>query len=89
MVVSPGSSGSREHGGGAATPAPHHLPHHLLHRLPGGQPVSVVVINALDVPEGGGAEIERRFAARRHSVDGAPGFEGFQLLRPVAGESRW
>jgi len=51
--------------------------------------VSVVVINALDVPEGGGAEIERRFAARRHSVDGAPGFEGFQLLRPVAGESRY
>ena len=35
------------------------------------------------------AEIEKRFAARKHSVDGAPGFEGFELLRPVYGESRY
>ncbi|TXR55537.1 antibiotic biosynthesis monooxygenase family protein [Quadrisphaera setariae] len=51
--------------------------------------MSVVVINALDVPDGAGAEVERRFAARKHAVDGAEGFEGFQLLRPVAGESRY
>ncbi|KAB1659752.1 antibiotic biosynthesis monooxygenase [Pseudoclavibacter sp. CFCC 13796] len=51
--------------------------------------MSVVVINALEVPEGEGAELERRFAARRHSVDGQPGFESFQLLRPTAGEDRY
>jgi heme-degrading monooxygenase HmoA len=51
--------------------------------------VSVVKINAIHVPEGAGSELESRFAARKHSVDGAPGFEGFQLLRPVAGESRY
>lgn len=51
--------------------------------------MSVVVINALNVPEGAGEELEARFAARKHSVDSAPGFEGFKLLRPVAGESRY
>ena len=51
--------------------------------------MSFVVINALKVPEGSGTELESRFAARKHSVDSAPGFEGFQLLRPVAGEDRY
>ncbi|MBK4121275.1 heme oxygenase (mycobilin-producing) [Kocuria rhizophila] len=51
--------------------------------------MSVVKINAIEVPEGSGQELEARFAARRHSVDGEPGFEGFQLLRPVAGENRY
>lgn len=51
--------------------------------------MSVIKINALEVPDGAGAELEARFAARKHSVDGAPGFEGFDLLRPVAGESRY
>ncbi|ALJ21643.1 antibiotic biosynthesis monooxygenase family protein [Microbacterium sp. No. 7] len=51
--------------------------------------MSVVKINALSVPEGTGPELEARFAARKHSVDGQPGFQGFQLLRPVAGESRY
>lgn len=51
--------------------------------------MSVVKINVLAVPEGQGPELEKRFAARRHSVDAAPGFEGFDLLRPVAGESRY
>jgi Uncharacterized enzyme involved in biosynthesis of extracellular polysaccharides len=51
--------------------------------------VSVVVINALQVPVEAGSELEKRFAARKHSVDGQPGFEGFQLLRPVAGEDRY
>ena len=44
--------------------------------------MSVVKINAIEVPEGAGAELEARFAARKHAVDGEPGFEGFQLLRP-------
>ncbi len=51
--------------------------------------MSVVKINAITVPEGQGAELEERFAARQHGVDGEPGFEGFQLLRPTAGESRY
>jgi heme-degrading monooxygenase HmoA len=51
--------------------------------------MSVVKINAIDVPENAGPELEARFAARAHSVDGSPGFEGFQLLRPTAGESRY
>ncbi len=50
---------------------------------------SVVKINAIDVPEGAGAELEARFAARMGAVEGTAGFEGFELLRPVAGESRY
>lgn len=51
--------------------------------------MSVVKINAITVPDGAGPELEARFAARKGAVDQAPGFEGFQLLRPVAGESRY
>lgn len=51
--------------------------------------MSVVKINALHVPDGAGPELEARFAARKHAVDNEPGFEGFQLLRPTAGESRY
>jgi heme-degrading monooxygenase HmoA len=51
--------------------------------------VSVVKINAISVPDGAGVELERRFAARAGAVEGAPGFLGFQLLRPTAGESRY
>lgn len=47
--------------------------------------MTVVKINRLAVPEGQRAELEKRFAARKHSVDRAPGFEGFELLRPVSG----
>lgn len=47
--------------------------------------MSVVKINMLSVPEEQGEELEARFAKRAHSVDKAPGFEGFQLLRPVSG----
>lgn len=51
--------------------------------------MSIVKINALTVPADAAATLEERFAARKHSVDSAPGFEGFQLLRPVAGEERY
>ncbi|MGP5257363.1 MULTISPECIES: antibiotic biosynthesis monooxygenase [Micrococcaceae] len=51
--------------------------------------MSIVVINALKVPNEAGPELEKRFAARKHSVDGSPGFEGFKLLRPVSGEDRY
>ena len=51
--------------------------------------MSVVKVNALRVPPQAGEELERRFAARAGAVEGAPGFLGFQLLRPTAGEERY
>ncbi len=51
--------------------------------------MSVVKINAISVPPGAGPELEARFAARARSVEQMPGFEEFQLLRPVAGEDRY
>ena len=51
--------------------------------------MSIVKINALTVPAEAAETLEERFAARKHAVDQAPGFEGFQLLRPVKGESRY
>lgn len=51
--------------------------------------MSIVKINAITVPDGAGAELERRFAARKHAIDSHAGFEGFQLLRPVKGENRY
>ncbi|HWL43895.1 MAG TPA: antibiotic biosynthesis monooxygenase [Ilumatobacter sp.] len=51
--------------------------------------MSVVKINAITIPEGMGPELEARFAARAHAVDNQPGFESFQLLRPVAGDTRY
>ena len=49
----------------------------------------VVKINAIEVPPDAGPELEKRFANRAHAVDNQPGFLGFQLLRPVAGETRY
>ena len=51
--------------------------------------MSVVKINAIAVPPGAGPELEQRFAARARSVEQMPGFEDFQLLRPVEGEERY
>ncbi len=51
--------------------------------------MSVVKINAIEVPEGMGAELERRFAERAKVVETMPGFEGFELLRPTGGETRY
>ncbi len=49
--------------------------------------MSYVAINVLQVPEGAGTTLEQRFAARQGAVEGAPGFEHFELLRPVTGTS--
>ena len=51
--------------------------------------MAVVKINAIEVPEGAGPELEKRFAHRAHAVDNQPGFLGFQLLRPVKGDNRY
>ncbi|HEY6798655.1 MAG TPA: antibiotic biosynthesis monooxygenase [Kineosporiaceae bacterium] len=47
--------------------------------------MSYTVINVLTVPEGSGSVLEQRFAGRAATVDTAPGFEHFELLRPVEG----
>jgi heme-degrading monooxygenase HmoA len=51
--------------------------------------MSVVKINAIEVPDGGGPELEKRFGARAGEVEKMKGFEGFELLRPVSGENRY
>ena len=51
--------------------------------------MAVVKINAIEVPAAAAAEMEKRFADRAGTVENAPGFLGFQLLRPVKGESRY
>ncbi|WP_430330729.1 mycobilin-forming heme oxygenase MhuD [Rhodococcus sp. ACT016] len=51
--------------------------------------MAVVKINAIEVPEGAGPELEKRFAHRAHAVENSPGFLGFQLLRPVKGDNRY
>ena len=54
--------------------------------------MTIVKINAITIDAdnpGAGEELERRFAARKHAIDEQPGFEGFQLLRPVNGDERY
>jgi heme oxygenase (mycobilin-producing) len=51
--------------------------------------MSVVKINAITVPPQARDELERRFSARAGAVEGAKGFLGFQLLRPVKGDDRY
>ena len=51
--------------------------------------MSVVKINAITVQEGKGPELEERFAKRARGVEQMEGFEEFQLLRPVSGETRY
>jgi heme-degrading monooxygenase HmoA len=50
---------------------------------------SVVKFNVLTVPEGAGATLEERFAKRAGLVEDQPGFEEFQLLRPVEGTDKY
>lgn len=51
--------------------------------------MSIVKINAITVPADSGDELARRFAARAGAVDGQPGFEGFELLRPTDDRQVW
>lgn len=50
---------------------------------------SVVKFNVLTVPEDAGATLEERFAKRAGLVENQPGFEEFQLLRPVEGNDKY
>ena len=49
--------------------------------------MSFVAINVLSVPAEAAATLEQRFAARQGAVEGSPGFEHFELLRPLEGSS--
>ena len=51
--------------------------------------MSVVKINAIAIPDGMGPQLEERFAGRAKMVEQFDGFEDFQLLRPVEGETRY
>lgn len=51
--------------------------------------MTVIRINAIDVPKDSGDELARRFAARAGAVDGSPGFEGFELMKPTDDRTTW
>jgi len=51
--------------------------------------MSHVAINVLTVPGEKRELLEQRFAGRAGSVEQAPGFEHFELLRPVGGTDQY
>ncbi|MBO0769613.1 MAG: antibiotic biosynthesis monooxygenase [Solirubrobacterales bacterium] len=56
--------------------------------------MTAVKINVIQVPDGGGPDLERRFGENISRAVGAPGFLGAELLRPEQGNkyfsvSRW
>ena len=51
--------------------------------------MAVVKINAIEVSPDRASELEERFAKRAGEVEKMPGFLGFELLRPVEGETRY
>jgi len=51
--------------------------------------MEVVKINAIEVEPGRGPALEERFAKRASEVETMPGFLGFELLRPVSGDTRY
>lgn len=51
--------------------------------------MTVIKINAITVPENSGDELGKRFAARRDSMVGTSGFEGFELLQPTDERTTW
>ncbi|MCW2866996.1 MAG: antibiotic biosynthesis monooxygenase [Marmoricola sp.] len=51
--------------------------------------MTTIKINAITVPADSGDELAHRFAARAGAVDGAEGFEGFELLKPTDERDQW
>jgi len=51
--------------------------------------MTIIKINAITVPSDSGDELARRFAGRAGAVDGAAGFEGFELLKPTDDRTTW
>jgi heme-degrading monooxygenase HmoA len=54
-----------------------------------GAIMAFVAINVLSVPPERREVLEQRFARRAGEVDKTPGFQAFELLRPVEGEDRY
>lgn len=51
--------------------------------------MTVVKINAIEVPADSGDALAERFAPRVRAMDDVPGCEGFELLRPSGGRTTW
>ena len=51
--------------------------------------MSVVKINAITVPKDKQARFEERFRGRAGAVEKTPGFEWFELLRPLEGTDQY
>ncbi len=51
--------------------------------------MSIIKINAMDIPEGQGEVFLERFAQRPHRIEASDGFEGFQVLRPSDERATW
>ena len=51
--------------------------------------MTVIKINAITVAADSGDALAHRFAARAGAVDGAEGFEGFELLKPTDDRLQW
>lgn len=51
--------------------------------------MTVVKINALEVPADTGDELAHRFAPRASALSEVPGFEGFELLQPADDRTTW
>ncbi|MGO1401525.1 MAG: antibiotic biosynthesis monooxygenase family protein [Flaviflexus sp.] len=51
--------------------------------------MTVIKINAIEVPEGSGDALAERFSPRARAMDDVPGSEGFELLRPEDGRNTW
>jgi heme oxygenase (mycobilin-producing) len=51
--------------------------------------MSVVKINAITVPKDKQERFEERFRGRAGAVDKTPGFEWFELLRPLEGTDQY
>jgi heme oxygenase (mycobilin-producing) len=51
--------------------------------------MSVVKINAVEVPADRAEEFEARFASRAGAVESSDGFEAFELLRPTGDATRY
>jgi heme-degrading monooxygenase HmoA len=54
-----------------------------------GSPVSIVKINAISVPKDKQERFEERFRGRAGAVEQTPGFEWFELLRPLEGTDQY
>lgn len=51
--------------------------------------MSIVKMSVVEVPVESREELEKRFAQRSGGVQEAPGFQGFQLMRPIDDSNRY